>query len=85
MCKALNAAGFVSLINEPWSGTTALADSSTVHARAKTPSEGSPNVARSLLLEVRQDLVVQEGWRRRVVEAIAGVLLDEEEGLVVGK
>lgn len=84
MLNALQRTGFTALLNEPWSGMTALADSSTVHARAKTVSEGSPNPARSLLLEVRQDLVLDDAWRGRLVEVIKGVLLDPSEGLVVG-
>ncbi|KAI9003918.1 hypothetical protein DFJ74DRAFT_694141 [Hyaloraphidium curvatum] len=74
--------GFVSRINEPWSGMTALADSSTVHARAKRVSNGSPNLARSLLLEVRQDLVIKDDFRAKLVETLAEVLLDPAEKLV---
>lgn len=62
---------------------TALADSSTVHARAKVTSPGSPNPARSLLLEVRQDLVLEKAWRDKLVGVIKDVLMDPQEGLCI--
>jgi hypothetical protein len=61
---------------------TALADSSTVHGRAKKLSGGSPNPARSLLLEVRQDLILVDEWRAKLVSVIRDVLLDPAEGLI---
>lgn len=63
---ALRKAGFVTELNEPWSGKEGLMYAIEHHART--------HGRRALELEVRQDLAVEEVFRRRFVPVLAAWL-----------
>ncbi len=64
LVQRLRAAGFDAAPNEPYSGKEGLAYSPVYHARAFG--------RRALEIEVRQDLLVEESFAKRLAEALAG-------------
>lgn len=62
--EAIRAAGFVTELNEPWSGKAGLIYAAERHAHA--------HGRRALELEFRQDLAVRPEERARLVQALAG-------------
>ena len=67
MTAHFRALGYVARLNEPWSGREGFMFSADWHARE--------HGAQALMLEVRQDLLVQPEWRARflpqLLEALA--------------
>lgn len=64
--EVLRGHGFVTALNEPWSGKGGLMFSPRGHAMR--------HGWRALEVEVRQDLAVNPGYRRRIVDAVAGMV-----------
>ena len=62
--EAIRAAGFVTELNEPYSGRAGLIYAAERHAGA--------HGKKALELEVRQDLAIRPEVRARLVEALAG-------------
>lgn len=65
---ALEGAGFVTAMNEPWSGKDGLIYSADRHAKA--------HGRRALELEVRQDRAVDPAFRARLVPVLAAYLME---------
>lgn len=64
VARAIHAAGFVTRLNEPYSGREGLIYAAEHHAQA--------HGRKALELEVRQDLAVRPEVRARLVDALAG-------------
>ena len=63
MNDALISKGMVSKLNEPWSGLEGFMYSADMHAK-KIGAE-------SLMIEIRQDLILDEKWRSELVDVLA--------------
>lgn len=64
LIRHLEGAGFHVLANQPWSGKAGLAYSPVRHAKELG--------RRALEIEARQDLIIREGFARRLAEALSG-------------
>ena len=65
MHEALLAAGYKSRLNEPWYGKEGFMYSADKHARPD---------AQALMIEARQDLVVQDAWRAKLAQHLSQIL-----------
>jgi len=66
MNQALVDAGYKARPNEPWSGKQGFMYSADMHAKAHN--------AEALMIEARQDLLVQDAWRAQLVQHLAKIL-----------
>lgn len=85
MNAKLVSAGFVSAINEPWSGKEGFMHSANMHARELGVPKGSNderNEARALMIEARQDLLTGDvEWRRKLVQVVCESIRDWYAGM----
>lgn len=70
MVSRLREAGFKSDINEPWSGKRGFMASANRHAREIEQKRES----RALMIEARQDLLVENEWRKKLVSVVVDSL-----------
>ena len=68
-------ANYISRLNEPWSGKEGFMYSADQHSKRSFENlyEGIPKGKKrsaAIMLEMRQDLIVDAPWRRRVVELV---------------
>jgi len=68
MTAALKELGYDARLNEPWSGKEGFMYSADWHAR--------DHQSKALMIEVRQDLLVQAEWRARFVPQLVAILAD---------
>jgi len=66
MTAALKELGYDARLNEPWSGKEGFMYSADWHAR--------DHHSKALMIEVRQDLLVQPEWRARFVPQLVSIL-----------
>ena len=77
MTDDLNARGFVTRVNEPWSGLQGFMYSADMHAQRIG--------AQPLMIEARQDLLVQPEWRAKLVSAVVDSLAAMGFGAIASK